>query len=180
MTAQAHRRDRLLVAAAFTALLIACAFLIFRLASERQQVLDDFQHGAWLAVDPEFHRLPLLWGAGVLFWVAGFDILYACEDVAFDRGAGLKSIPAALGIPRALGVARACHAVALAAFASPLLMGLRGWYAAAVVAVALLLLYEHALVRADDLRRANRAFFHVNAVISALLAAGALAELALG
>src|SRR5262245_22061605 len=84
--------------------------------------------GAYLAVDPEFHRLPLLWGAGVLFWVAGFDILYACEDAAFDRGAGLKSIPAALGIPRALGVARACHALALAAFAAPLLMGLRGWY----------------------------------------------------
>jgi 4-hydroxybenzoate polyprenyltransferase len=112
--------------------------------------------------------------------VAGFDILYACEDEAFDTSAGLKSVPAALGIPRALWVARACHAVALAAFAGPLLLGLRGWYAGALVAVALLLLYEHSLVRPDDLRRANRAFFHVNAIIGITLVAGALAELGKG
>ena len=136
--------------------------------------------GAALAVDPSPHALPFFLGAGVLFWVAGFDILYACEDAAFDRSAGLNSVPAALGIPRALWVARACHAAALAAFGAPLLLGLRGWYAGAVVAVALLLFYEHWLVRPDDLRRANRAFFHVNAVISATLAAGALAELARG
>jgi len=133
--------------------------------------------GAWLAVTPILAPFPLLLGAGVLFWVAGFDILYACEDAAFDRGAGLKSIPAALGIPAALRVARLCHAAALAFFGAPLLLGLRGWYAGAVAAVALLILYEHAIVRADDLRRVNRAFFHVNAVVSVALAAGALAEL---
>jgi 4-hydroxybenzoate polyprenyltransferase len=136
--------------------------------------------GAWLAVSESIVAFPLLLGAGVLFWVAGFDILYACEDAAFDKTAGLKSVPAALGIPRALWVARACHAIALAAFAGPLVLGLRGWYAGALVAVALLLLYEHSLVRSDDLRRANRAFFHVNAIISATLAAGALVELARG
>jgi 4-hydroxybenzoate polyprenyltransferase len=136
--------------------------------------------GAWLAVRPEFHAFPLMLGAGVLFWVAGFDILYACEDAAFDRGAGLKSVPAAFGIQGALRAARACHAAALAAFAAPLALGLRGWYATAAAAVALLLLYEHSLVRADDLRRANRAFFHVNAIISVVLAAGAIAELARG
>jgi 4-hydroxybenzoate polyprenyltransferase len=134
--------------------------------------------GAWLAVNPLLNPLAIWLGAGVLFWVAGFDILYACEDAEFDKSAGLKSIPAAVGVPRALVIARACHAAALAAFAAPLLIGLRGWYAGAVVAVAILLLYEHAIVRPDDLRRANRAFFHVNAIISATLAAGAIAELA--
>jgi 4-hydroxybenzoate polyprenyltransferase len=134
--------------------------------------------GAWLAVRPELEAFPLLLGTGVLFWVAGFDILYACEDAAFDRSAGLKSVPAAIGVPAALRAARASHAAALAAFAAPLALGLRGWYAIAVAAVAVLLLYEHRLVRPDDLRRANRAFFHVNAVIGATLAAGAIAELA--
>ncbi len=133
--------------------------------------------GAWLAVTPTLHPLPLFLGAGVLSWVAGFDILYACEDAAFDRSAGLKSIPAAVGIPAALKIARVCHAAALAAFAAPIALGLTGWYAWAVAAVAVLLLYEHALVRPDDLRRANRAFFHVNAIISATLAAGAIVEL---
>ncbi|HZN62338.1 MAG TPA: UbiA-like polyprenyltransferase [Planctomycetota bacterium] len=136
--------------------------------------------GAWLAVDPTLHAFPLLLGAGVLFWVAGFDILYACEDAEFDRTKGLKSIPAAVGIPAALKIARWGHAAALAAFGAPILLGMRGWYAGAVAGVALLLLYEHSLVRPDDLRKANRAFFHVNAVISVALAAGALAELARG
>ena len=136
--------------------------------------------GAWLAVTPAFHAFPLLIGAGVLFWVAGFDILYACEDSEFDRSAGLKSVPATLGIPGALWVARGCHVVALLAFAAPVVLGLQGWYAGAIAATALLLVYEHALVRADDLRRANRAFFHVNAIIGFTLAAGAIAELARG
>jgi 4-hydroxybenzoate polyprenyltransferase len=136
--------------------------------------------GAALAVDPVFSLLPLLLGAGVLFWVAGFDILYACEDAAFDRGAGLKSMPAVLGVPGALVAARVCHSVALAAFAAPLLMGFRGWYAWAVAGIALLLVYEHSIVRADDLRRANRAFFHVNAIISLVLAVGALLEIGAG
>ena len=136
--------------------------------------------GAWLAVDPTLHAFPLLLGAGVLFWVAGFDILYACEDAEFDRTKGLKSIPAAVGVPAALKIARWGHAAALAAFGAPILLGMRGWYAGAVAGVALLLLYEHSLVRPDDLRKANRAFFHVNAVISVALAAGALAELARG
>ncbi|HKS16361.1 MAG TPA: UbiA-like polyprenyltransferase [Planctomycetota bacterium] len=138
--------------------------------------------GAWLAVNPLHPTLawfPVFLGAGVLFWVAGFDILYACEDAAFDRSAGLKSVPAAIGIPRALWVARACHAAALTAFAAPLLFGMMGWYALAVLVVSLLLVYEHTLVKADDLRRTNRAFFHVNAIISFTLAAGALVDLAL-
>jgi 4-hydroxybenzoate polyprenyltransferase len=136
--------------------------------------------GAWLAVDPRLASFPLLIGAGVLLWVAGFDILYACEDVAFDRTAGLKSVPAAIGIPGALRAARVSHAAALAAFGAPIFLGVGGWYANAVGAVALLLLYEHSIVRPDDLRRVNRAFFHVNAIVSVTLAAGAIAELASG
>ena len=136
--------------------------------------------GAWLAVSEQVTALPLLLGAGVLFWVAGFDILYACEDAEFDRSAGLMSVPATLGIRNALWVARGCHVVALLAFAAPIVLGLQGWYAGAVAAVAALLVYEHAIVKADDLRRANRAFFHVNAIISVALAAGAIAEIARG
>lgn len=133
--------------------------------------------GAWLAMDRPIDLFPLLLGGGVLFWVAGFDILYACEDAEFDRRAGLHSIPAALGVKRALRVSRFCHAVAFAFFAAPV-VELRGYYSAALAAVAMLLAYQHALVRPDDLRRVNRAFFHVNAVVSFALMAGALVELA--
>jgi len=116
----------------------------------------------------------------VLAWVAGFDIIYACHDIDFDRQAGLHSVPAALGLRGALRVAAACHVVTIAAFAFlPLLcpdVGLGWLYAAAVLAVAALLLYEHAIVRPGDLGRANVAFFHVNAVISVGLCGVAIVE----
>ncbi|HEY7155813.1 MAG TPA: UbiA-like polyprenyltransferase [Gemmataceae bacterium] len=110
---------------------------------------------------------PLVLGGVVLFWVAGFDIFYACQDVDFDRKARLRSIPAALGVRASLRVALLCHLAMLA------LLVLLYWvanlgaiYLAGVVAVALLLVYEHWLVRPDDLSRVNRAFFQVNGVIS--------------
>ena len=134
--------------------------------------------GAWLAITPTLAPFPLLIGAAVFFWVSGFDILYACQDVTFDRQVGLRSIPARLGIPRALSVARACHALTVAALALVVpAAGLGGWYVAGVAAIAALLSYEHALVRADDLTRVNRAFFHVNAVVSLTLGAAALIDL---
>jgi 4-hydroxybenzoate polyprenyltransferase len=125
---------------------------------------------AWIAVrGPEELMVPLVLGLAVLFWVAGFDILYACQDVGFDRQARLASVPASLGVPAALRVALLCHLVMVAVLvglwwtAAPPL----GWiYLGGVGAIALLLAYEHYLVRPDDLSRVNQAFFHVNAVIS--------------
>lgn len=112
----------------------------------------------------------LILGGAVLAWVAGFDMIYACQDADFDRGARLRSIPAALGVLGALRLAALCHFVTLVLLALlPLIcpqVGL-GWvYAAGVAAVSALLLYEHALVKPADLTRVNVAFFNVNVVIS--------------
>jgi 4-hydroxybenzoate polyprenyltransferase len=139
---------------------------------------------AWIAIRgiPDLADLtaPLVLGLAVLFWVAGFDIIYACQDAEFDRRAGLASIPARLGVLAALRLAAGCHLVTLGLLlalywaASPYL----GWlYLAGVAGIAVLLIYEHALVRPDDLSRVNQAFFHVNAVISVGLLAVVLVEL---
>ena len=125
---------------------------------------------AWIAIlGMEALATPLVLGLAVMFWVAGFDILYACQDVEFDKKAKLRSVPAALGVAGALRVAAVCHAVmasllvVLFFVADPPL----GWvYLVGVIAVALLLIYEHWLVKPDDLSRVNAAFFAVNGVIS--------------
>jgi 4-hydroxybenzoate polyprenyltransferase len=140
---------------------------------------------AWIAVRGMDGVLgtPLVLGLAVLFWVAGFDILYACQDVDFDRKAGLASVPARLGVRNSLRLALACHAVMVALlvvlfWAAP---PLRGWvYLLGVAAVAALIAYEHWLVRPDDLSRVNQAFFHVNGVISIGLFLVVVAQLAVG
>jgi 4-hydroxybenzoate polyprenyltransferase len=107
-------------------------------------------------------------GGAVLTWVAGFDIIYACQDYDVDIAAGHHSIPARIGISAALRLAAACHMATIALFAClPFVFPLFGWiYWLAIVAVAVLLIYEHLLVRPDDLSRVNAAFFNVNAIIS--------------
>jgi 4-hydroxybenzoate polyprenyltransferase len=107
-------------------------------------------------------------GGAVLLWVAGFDVIYACQDVEFDRATGLRSVPARLGVARALRLATACHfGMVLLLAALPWVFPPLGWiYGLGVAAVALLLIYEHSLVRPDDLDRVNVAFFNVNAVVS--------------
>jgi len=136
---------------------------------------------AWIAVKGLTDlTVPILLGAAVAFWVAGFDILYACQDVDFDRRQGLHSIPARFGVRRSLRVAAACHALMFAlllalAFASPHLGAV---FLSGLAAVGLLLVYEHRLVRPDDLTRVNRAFFHVNGVISVGLLLLVLVQLA--
>lgn len=175
-------------------LLLALPVLLFVCAysyTKRFTVLAHFWLGtalmlapvcAWVAIrgqvipaHPSDLLPPLVVGGAVLLWVAGFDVIYACQDVAFDRTRGLHSIPAAIGIARALRLAAACHAgmvLLLAAF--PWIcpqVPLGPLYGLAIVALALLLVYEHALVRPDDLQRINVAFFRVNAVISLGLAA---------
>ena len=111
---------------------------------------------------------PVVLGLAVLFWVAGFDILYACQDVDFDRRAQLRSVPARLGIRASLRVALVCHLVMIGLLVCLWLVSphLGVIYLMGVGAVALLLVYEHWLVRPDDLTRVNQAFFHVNGIIS--------------
>jgi 4-hydroxybenzoate polyprenyltransferase len=135
--------------------------------------------GQVLLVHPADLVPALVLGAVVLSWVAGFDIIYACQDAEFDRQAKLRSVPATLGIPGALRLAAVCHLATLV-----LLAGLPwlcpqvplGWiYGLGVAAVTLLLVYEHSLVRPDDLTRVNAAFFNVNVIISiGLLVVGAV------
>ncbi len=139
---------------------------------------------AWIAIRGLSELLtPTVLGLAVLFWVAGFDILYACQDVDVDRRFGLHSVPTRLGVPRALRLALLCHVltalslVLLYFVASPPLGGV---YLGGVIGVIALLGYEHSLVRPDDLTRVNRAFFQVNGVISIGLFLLVLLQLAVG
>ncbi len=124
--------------------------------------------GAWVALRGELAWPPVLLGAAVMLWVAGFDVIYACQDVEFDTRMRLHSVPARLGVAGALRLAAACHLVMLLVLAA--LPAVYPWfgpiYYGGLAAIAALLLYEHWLVRPDDLTRVNRAFFHVNAVVS--------------
>jgi 4-hydroxybenzoate polyprenyltransferase len=130
---------------------------------------------AWVAIRGRLEWAPALLGAAVMLWVAGFDIIYACQDFDFDVKMRLRSVPARFGIADALRVAALCHlATVVLLFLLPVVYdGLGRIYLAGVTAIALLLGYEHWLVRPNDLSRVNRAFFHVNAVVSVgLLAVG--------
>ena len=123
--------------------------------------------GAWLAVRGAFAPAPIVLGCAVLAWVAGFDTIYACQDADFDRQEGLHSLPASLGIGRALVVARLLHVTAVGLLAALYwLSPLHPLYLGGVAAVAALLVYEHSLVRADDLSRVDVAFFTLNGWIS--------------
>jgi 4-hydroxybenzoate polyprenyltransferase len=118
----------------------------------------------------------------VLSWVAGFDIIYACQDYGADRKAELHSMPVTMGIPKALRAAAACHVLTVVFLVClPFVYPSFGWiYLAGVAAVGVLLAYEHLLVRPDDLTRINAAFFNVNAVISLGLLAVASLDLLVG
>ncbi len=124
---------------------------------------------AWIAVTGALDPRVLILCAAVTLWVAGFDVLYACQDIEFDRQVGLYSIPKRFGVAGALAIARGMHV---------LMVALLGWLAASfalpwpawagIAVVALLLAYEHSLVRPNDLSRINAAFFTVNGYISLL------------
>lgn len=128
---------------------------------------------AWIAIRGfESWPAPLVIGLAVLFWVAGFDIIYACQDADFDRDAKLHSIPAFFGVPRALQIAKWSHGMmvimltVLYVLASPPNGPLGMVYLVGLGCVTALLVYEHALVRPDDLTHVNQAFFNVNIIIS--------------
>jgi len=123
--------------------------------------------GAWIAIRGSLDPRILILTLAVTCWVAGFDVLYACQDYDFDRASGLHSIPRFLGVRNALLVARLLHGIMLILLVGFVLSFKLGALAiAGVIAVALLLAYEHSLVSHRDLRRLNAAFFTMNGVIS--------------
>ena len=123
--------------------------------------------GAWLAVTGEFALVPTTLALAVMMWVAGFDTIYACQDMEFDRSEGLHSLPSEVGVPRALWLSRGFHAVSAALLLSIYWqVELHPFYLVGVSCIAALLVYEHSLVRADDLSRVDAAFFATNAWIS--------------
>ena len=135
---------------------------------------------AWIAVRGSLDGRILLLTAAVTFWVAGFDVLYACQDFDFDRQTGLHSIPRHLGVVRALWVARSFHVLMLGLLVALLWsFGLGKVAIAGVVVVAALLAYEHSLVSPDDLSKLNAAFFTMNGVISVLFLAFVAGDLLL-
>jgi len=115
--------------------------------------------GGWLAAGGRAGWQPWLLSMAIGTWVAGFDVLYACQDLEFDRGHGLKSIPVRFGVAASLAISRAMHVVAVLCLAAlAIVTPLGGVYLAGVAVVAALLVYEQSLVRADDLSQVKRAF----------------------
>jgi len=127
--------------------------------------------GAWIAVRGTLDSpVPLLLSLVVMLWTAGFDVLYACQDYDFDVQAELHSIPKRFGIARALFIARLLHVAAFTALLALYWITHLGVFAlVGVVATAVLLVYQHRLVRADDLSKLNAAFFTTNAFVSVIL-----------
>ncbi|MHC4261615.1 MAG: UbiA-like polyprenyltransferase [Planctomycetota bacterium] len=137
--------------------------------------------GAWIAVRGDFEgdlSIPLVLAAAVLTWVAGFDLIYACQDADFDRGRGLHSIPARYGVGRALQASSALHvvtAVLLALFAAR--AGLGVGYGAALALAVCLLVWQHRIVSPSDLSRVDRAFFTLNGWVGVSLFVGVLIDM---
>ena len=135
---------------------------------------------AWIGVRGSLDPRILLLTAAVTLWVGGFDVLYACQDMEFDRANDLNSIPQAYGIRKALFISRALHLLMLGLLVVlVILFGLGKLAIAGVIAVALLLAYEHSLVSSDDLSKLNAAFFTMNGVISLVFFAFVAADLLL-
>jgi len=126
--------------------------------------------GGWVAVTGGVTWEAIVLYVTVALWTAGFDVIYACQDVEIDRKEGLHSIPSRFGISRALGIARMLHALTAAGFALLLVLtDLSWWYFAGMIVAAALLLYEHRLVKPNDLSKLNAAFFTMNGVLSTVI-----------
>jgi 4-hydroxybenzoate polyprenyltransferase len=152
-------------------------FLLAYSYTKRFTVLSHFWLGtalalapvaAWVALRAQLAWAPLVLGGAVVLWVAGFDMIYACQDVAFDAEMKLFSVPSRWGVAAALRLAALCHAgMVVLLLLLPLVYSRFGAiYLSGVAIIAALLVYEHWLVRPDDLTRVNAAFFYVNAVVS--------------
>jgi 4-hydroxybenzoate polyprenyltransferase len=157
---------------------VALAFLFFYSYTKRFTSWSHFVLGfclgispaaAWIAIRGSLDWRMLILSAAVTLWVGGFDVLYACQDIDFDKAAGLYSIPKRFGVARALLIARGMHVVMVGLLAWLAWSFGLGWLAwAGIAVVAMLLIYEHSLVKHDDLSKINAAFFTVNGYISLL------------
>jgi len=134
--------------------------------------------GAWIAVRGTLELPAVVLSVAVMLWTAGFDIIYACQDVEFDRQHGLFSLPARLGVARALRISGVLHLVMFGLLVwLRFLLGFRGWYDAGLVLAAALLIYQHRIVRPDDLSRVDAAFFTANGVLSVVFAVLAVVDI---
>jgi 4-hydroxybenzoate polyprenyltransferase len=125
---------------------------------------------AWLAIRGEFAWPPVLLSGAVMFWVAGFDLIYSLQDIEFDRKASLFSLPAKLGVAPALRISTLFHAATVALLAATAMLTNSGWIAYTGIAVVAMILYwEHRIVKPNDLSRVNVAFFNLNGYVSILL-----------
>jgi 4-hydroxybenzoate polyprenyltransferase len=126
--------------------------------------------GAWTAITGDISGWSFVIGLGVMLWTAGFDVIYACQDVGFDRDTGLKSIPVRFGVARALVLTKILHAASIVIFCIVGLgLGFGAVYYFGVFLAAALLAYENSLVKVDDLTKLGTAFFTMNGVISIVL-----------
>ena len=168
----ASRLNRLTLALSPVALAVVLLYSYTKRFTRWSHLVLGFALGiapsaAWIAVRGSFDPRILLLTAAVTFWVAGFDVLYACQDYEFDRQAGLHSIPRYFGIARALWIARFFHLLMLILLMGLVVVfGLGKLAVAGVIVVAILLAYEHSLVSPNNLSKLNAAFFTMNGVIS--------------
>jgi len=126
--------------------------------------------GGYIAVSGHLNAIPLSLGAAMIFWLAGFDVLYGCLDLDFDKQYGIHSIPQRFGVPKALWISGFFHLIAFAFFALTGILANLAWpYDLGLMLAAVVLIYEHAIVTPHDLRRINLAFFQANAAISIIL-----------
>ena len=137
---------------------------------------------AWIAIHPQSLGWPaVVLMAGVTLWIAGFDIIYACQDIECDRAEGLHSLPSRLGAGPALWIARGCHLLTVVSLVALAAVAGLGWlYLFGVATVAVLLVVEDRMVRPHDLSRVNLAFFTINGVVSLVLGGLAIADILLG
>ncbi len=137
--------------------------------------------GGWVSVAASLHGYPWVLSLGVLFWVAGFDCVYACQDADFDKGAGLFSMPAIFGRHNSFRIAGIFHALAFVLFTlAGILMHLNWWYFLGVAVTAAALLYQHMIVSPQDLSRIRQSFFSMNGLISLTLFGATWLSLATG
>jgi 4-hydroxybenzoate polyprenyltransferase len=126
--------------------------------------------GGWVAVTGKIDMVSLVFYFTVAFWTAGFDVIYACQDIEFDRKEGLYSIPSRFGIPKALLLAKLFHVLTAIGFMSLYFLTDLSWvYFAGIIIAYLILIYEHRLVSPKDLSKLNTAFFTMNGVLSVLM-----------
>lgn len=135
--------------------------------------------GGWVAVTNGVSWTAIVFYVTIVFWLAGFDIIYACQDTEFDKREGLHSVPSRFGIAKALKIARWCHIVTGTGFVALYFMTELSWfYLLGIVISIALLLYEHLIVKPEDMRRLQTAFFTMNSLLSSVMLIFTLIDLA--